>query len=144
MRGKGGREGAVGLEEGTQCICKFFEGLLRHPVLTPKTVGAALVNVFAVILPVEATTLLSLMLLLISEAIIVYVTLDVTAATSTTASSGDGSKHPVGVNLVVGSPPPSRGGGSGRSGALPAVGHGTDSHSRDPWPNIALRSVPHA
>ena len=30
--------------------------LLRHPVLTPKTVGAALVEVFAVILPVEATT----------------------------------------------------------------------------------------
>ena len=27
-----------------------------HPVLTPKTVGAALVEVFAVILPVEATT----------------------------------------------------------------------------------------
>ena len=34
----------------------FFEGLLGHPVLTPKTVGAALVGVFAVILPVEATT----------------------------------------------------------------------------------------
>ena len=34
----------------------FFEGLLRHPVLTPKPVGAALVEVFAVILPVEATT----------------------------------------------------------------------------------------
>ena len=34
----------------------FFEGLLRHPVLTPKTVGAALVEIFAVILPVEATT----------------------------------------------------------------------------------------
>ena len=34
----------------------FFEGLLRHLVLTPKTVGAALVEVFAVILPVEATT----------------------------------------------------------------------------------------
>ena len=33
----------------------FFEGLLRHPVLTPETVGAALVEVFAVILPVEAT-----------------------------------------------------------------------------------------
>ena len=28
---------------------------MRHPVLTPKTVGAALVEVFAVILPVEAT-----------------------------------------------------------------------------------------
>ena len=35
---------------------KGFEGLLRHPVLTPKTVGAALVEVFTVILPVEATT----------------------------------------------------------------------------------------
>ena len=57
MRGNGGREGAVDLEEGTQyIICKFFEGLLRHPVLTPKTVGAALVEVFAVILPIEATT----------------------------------------------------------------------------------------
>ena len=34
----------------------FLEGLLRHPVLlTPKTVGTALVVVFAVILPVEAT-----------------------------------------------------------------------------------------
>ena len=46
----------IGLEEGTQYICKFFEGVLRHPVLTPKTVGAALVEVFAVLLPVEATT----------------------------------------------------------------------------------------
>ena len=36
---------------------RFVEGLLRHPVLTPKTVGAALVDVFTVILPVEATTL---------------------------------------------------------------------------------------
>ena len=34
----------------------YFEGLLGHPVLTPKTVGAALVEVFAVILLVEATT----------------------------------------------------------------------------------------
>ena len=34
----------------------FFEDLLRHPVLTPKTVGAALVEVFAVIIPVQATT----------------------------------------------------------------------------------------
>ena len=33
----------------------FFEGLLRHPILTPKTIGAALVEVFAVILPVEPT-----------------------------------------------------------------------------------------
>ena len=46
----------VDLEEGTQYICKFFEGLLRHPVLTPKTVGGALVEVFVVILPVEAMT----------------------------------------------------------------------------------------
>ena len=37
-------------------FASFFKGLLRHPVLTPKTVGAALVEVFAVILPVEATT----------------------------------------------------------------------------------------
>ena len=34
----------------------FFKGLLRHPELTPKTVGAALVEVFAVIIPVETTT----------------------------------------------------------------------------------------
>ena len=34
----------------------FFEDLLRHPVLTPETVGAALVEVFAVILPAETTT----------------------------------------------------------------------------------------
>ena len=46
----------VDLEEGTQYICKFTEGLLRHPVLTPITVGAALVEVFTVILPVEAMT----------------------------------------------------------------------------------------
>ena len=46
----------VDLEEGTQFICKFFEGLLRHPVLTPKTVGTALVEDFAVMLPVEVTT----------------------------------------------------------------------------------------
>ena len=56
MRGNGGSEGAVDLEEGTQYICKFFEGLLKHPVLTPKAAGAVLVAVFAVILPVEATT----------------------------------------------------------------------------------------
>ena len=55
LRGKGGREGAVDLEEGTQHTSKFFEGPLRHPVLTPKAVGAALVKVYAVILPVEAT-----------------------------------------------------------------------------------------
>ena len=52
----GGREGAVDPEEGTQYIGNFFEGLLRHPVLTPKTVGTALVEVFAVILLIEATT----------------------------------------------------------------------------------------
>ena len=63
------------------------------------------------------------------------VTLNVTASTMTTAvSSGDGSKHPVGVHLVVGSPSPSRGGESKRSGVLPAVVHGTDSHWRDPGP----------
>ena len=63
------------------------------------------------------------------------VTLDVTASTMTTAvSSGDCSKHPVGVHLVVGSPSPSRGGESERSGALPAVVHGTDSHWRNPGP----------
>ena len=57
MRGNGDREGAVDREEGTQYICKFFEGLLRHPVLTPKTIGrAAPVKVFAVILLVEAVT----------------------------------------------------------------------------------------
>ena len=58
VRRNGGCEGAVDLEERTQYICKFYEGLLRHPVLTPKTVEAALVEVFPVILPVEATTLL--------------------------------------------------------------------------------------
>ena len=65
----------------------FFEGLLRHPVLTPKTVGAALVEVFAVILPVEARLLLlPLILLLKSEASMVCVTLDVTDATAITAA----------------------------------------------------------
>ena len=59
------------------------------------------------------------------------------------SSNGDGSKHPVGVHLVVGSPSPSRGGESGRSGTLPAVVNGTDSHWRDPWPNIVLWSVLH-
>ena len=39
-----------------QYVCRFFEGLLRHPALTPKTDGAALVEVFTVILSVEATT----------------------------------------------------------------------------------------
>ena len=51
VRGNGGRVEARGAD-----ICSYFEGLLRHPVLTPKTVGAALVEVFAVILPVETTT----------------------------------------------------------------------------------------
>ena len=49
-------ETAVAQRLATQYICKCFEGLLRHPILTPKTVGAALVEVFTVILPVEATT----------------------------------------------------------------------------------------
>ena len=73
-------------------------------------------------------------------------TLDVTDATTITVPLMATNKHntTVGVYLVVGSPSPSRGGESGRSGALPAVVHGTDSHWRDPWPNIALRSVPHA
>ena len=77
------------------------------------------------------------MLLLISEASMVCVTLDVTAATTTT--------HPAGVYLVVASPSLSIGGESRRYGALPAVVvHVTDSHWRDSWSNIALRSVPHA
>ena len=54
VRGNGGC-----VEAGGRSIlsASFFEGLLRHPVLlTPKTVGAALVEVFAAILLVEATT----------------------------------------------------------------------------------------
>ena len=43
----------------------------------------------------------------------------------------------------IGSPLPSRGGESGRSGALPAGVYGTDSHWWDPRLNIALRWVPH-
>ena len=76
----------------------------------------------------------------------VCVTLDVTDTTTTTTVPVMATSIllSVGVYLVVGSPSPSRGGESGRSGALPAVVHGTDSHWRDPWPNIALRSVPHA
>ena len=81
------RENDGRVEAGDAVSASFFEGLLRHPVLTPKTVGAALVEVFAVILPVEATTLLSWTLLLISEASMVCVTLDVTAATTTTAAA---------------------------------------------------------
>ena len=50
------RETAIASRLETQHICKFFEGLLRHSVLTPKTVGAAVVEDFAVILPAEATT----------------------------------------------------------------------------------------
>ena len=53
VRGNGGRVEA-GDRRSISAI--FFRGLLRHPVLTPKTVGAALDEVFAVILPVEATT----------------------------------------------------------------------------------------
>ena len=86
MRGNGGREGAADLEEGTQYVCRFFEGLLRHPVLTPKTVGAALAEVFAVILPVEATTSLVDAPPDIGSESMVRVTLDVTAATTTTAA----------------------------------------------------------
>ena len=55
VRGNGGRVEA-GDAVYLQVKLSFFEGLLRHPVLTPKIVGAALVEVFAVILPVEATT----------------------------------------------------------------------------------------
>ena len=75
----------------------------------------------------------------------VCVTLDVTDATTTTVPvMATSILLSVGVYLAVGSPSPSRGGESGRSGALPAVVQGTDSHWRDPWPNIALWSVPHA
>ena len=119
----------------------FFEGRLRHPVPTPKTIGTALVEVFAVILPVEATTP------------VVNAPPDIRSEHGVCnawrdghhydQSRGDGSKHPVGVHLVVGSPSPSRG-ESRRPGTLPAVVNGTDSHWQDPWPNIALRSVPHA
>ena len=84
------------------------------------------------------------MLLLISKASMVCVTLDVDGCHYDHSAGHGYNKHPVGVYLVVGSPSPSRGGESGRSGAFPAVVHGTDSHWRDPWPNIALRSVPHA
>ena len=86
MRGNGGREGAADLEEGTQYVCRFFEGLLRHPVLTPQTVGAALAEVFAVILPVEATTSLVDAPPDIGSESMVRVTLDVTAATTTTVA----------------------------------------------------------
>ena len=53
VRGNGGR-----VEAGDAVYLQVFSKvcLLRHPVLAPKTVGAALVSVFAVILPVEATT----------------------------------------------------------------------------------------
>ena len=72
-----------------------------------------LVSVFAVILQ-SRRRLLSLMLLLISEASMVCVTLDVTAATTTTAAV----MASVGVHRVVGLPSPNRGGESGRSGRL--------------------------
>ena len=72
----------------------------------------------------------------------VCVTLDVTGATTTTAAAV--AMATLGIYLVVGSLPPSRGGVSGQSGALPAVVHGTDSHLRDLLPDVALRSVPHA
>ena len=115
---------------------------MRHPVLTPKTVGAALVEVYAVILPVEATTsLVSAPRDIRSEHGVCNAWRD---GRHYDHSSGDGSEHPVGVYLVVALPSPNRGGESGRSGTLPAVVHGTDTHWRDPWPNIALRSVPHA
>ena len=90
MRGNSGREGAVDREEGTQYIniCKFFEGLLRHPVLTPKTIGrAALVKVFAVMLLVEATTPIVDAPPDIGSESMVGVTLDVTAATTTTTAA---------------------------------------------------------
>ena len=51
MRGNGGRG-----EAGDAVSASFFEGLLRHPVLMPRTVGTAPVEVFAVIPPVGATT----------------------------------------------------------------------------------------
>ena len=61
----------------------------------------------------------------------VCVTLDVTDATTTTAPvMATSIYYSVGIYLVVGSPSPSRGGESGRSGALPAVAHGTDSKGR--------------
>ena len=122
---------------------KFFKGLLRHPVLKPKTVEAALVEVFAVILPVEATTpLVDAPPDIGSEHGVCDAWRD---GCHYDHSTGHGYKRTTaGVYLVVGSPSPSREGESGRSGALPAVVHGTDSHWRDPWPNFALRSVPHA
>ena len=108
-----------------------------------KQSGPRLIEVFAVILPVEATTPL------------VDAPADIGSKHGVCDawrdgchydhSAGHGYKHAtVGVYLVVGLPSPSRGGESGRSGALSTVVHGTDSHWRDPWPNIALRSVPHA
>ena len=104
--------------------------------MTPKTVGAALVEVFAVTL-VDTPPDIG------SEHGVCDAWRD---GCHYDHSTGHVYKHLVGVYLVVGSPSPSKGGESGRSGALPAVVHGyrTDSHWRNPWPNIALRSVPHA
>ena len=47
-----------GVEAGDAVYLQVFKKrrLLRHPVLTPETVGAALVEVFAVTIPVKATT----------------------------------------------------------------------------------------
>ena len=71
---RGGRGNGGSVEAGDDAVyLQVFEGLLRHQVLTPKTVEAALVEVFAVILPVRRR-LLSLMLLLTSEASMVCVT----------------------------------------------------------------------
>ena len=82
VRGNGGR-----VEAGDAVYyLHVFEGLLTQPVLTPKTVGAALVELFAVILPVEATTPLVNALPAIPEASMVCVTFDVMAATTTTAA----------------------------------------------------------
>ena len=61
-----------------------------------------------------------------------------TAATNYDHSSGDGSKHSVGVHLVVGSPSSSGGGESGRSGALPAVVHVLIVTGKIPGPLMLL------
>ena len=52
VRGNGGR---VEVEIRSMCA-SFSKRLLRHPVLTPETVGAALAEIFAVIILVEAMT----------------------------------------------------------------------------------------
>ena len=48
---------AVAQRLETQYICKFFRRSAEAPGIPPKTVGAALIEVFAVILPVKPTTL---------------------------------------------------------------------------------------